>query len=435
MTKILHLVAGSLGGGAARGAAWLHNGLLAQGVESRILTSGPPVDDPTIFTLESGGRGKLKRMLRTELDRLAIGTLYREAKGRGVSAGLFGYNVMRSEHYDWAEILHLHWINQGAFNVAALHDCPKPIVWTLRDMWPMTGVCHYAIDCDGYKTGCGACPQLGSKARQDLSRFLARRKRKKLPANFQAVAISQWLATCAAESFVFGGRSIKTVPNCVDGQEFFPVPKSAARLALGLPNESQIVMFGNISHDTYKGADLAISALKRLTERNSKVQVLSVGGRNDLDIPGVVHHFGTLRDNVSMRLAYSAADIFLTASRAEAFGKMLVEAMACATPVVAFDSTGPRDIVVNKKTGYLAKPFCPDDLANGADWILRDLDRQQELARRSRARALECFNPNVVAKAYMDIYDKCLARQFAANKTSVDARLDTTVIQQRTELS
>ncbi|MEG3066598.1 glycosyltransferase [Acetomicrobium sp.] len=73
-------------------------------------------------------------------------------------------------------------------------------------------------------------------------------------------------------------------------------------------------------------------------------------------------NFGFLQDLISLRLLYSAADIFVAPSLMEAFGKTIAEAMACGTPVVAFDANGPKDIIDHEINGYLAKPFEPEDL-------------------------------------------------------------------------
>jgi hypothetical protein len=52
----------------------------------------------------------------------------------------------------------------------------KPIVWTFRDMWPMTGGCHYTLSCNNYKKTCGNCPQLNSNEKHDLSYFSQKKK-------------------------------------------------------------------------------------------------------------------------------------------------------------------------------------------------------------------------------------------------------------------
>jgi len=109
-------------------------------------------------------------------------------------------------------------------------------------------------------------------------------------------------------------------------------------------------------------------------------------------------------------LAYSAADVFVAPSRMDAFGKTLVEAMSCGTPVVCFDATGPKDIVEHHLTGYRATPFSPQDLAHGIQWVLvQPPDAYQALCRNARERAEQRFDSRVIARQYEALYREVLA--------------------------
>ena len=103
--------------------------------------------------------------------------------------------------------------------------------------------------------------------------------------------------------------------------------------------------------------------------------------------------------------------MFVAPSQIEPFGKTLVEAMSCGTPVVCFDATGPKDIVMQKVTGYKAKPFDPADLARGIEWVL-DLPEaeHQHLKRNARSRAIDCFDSTVIARRYLKLYKRVLAQ-------------------------
>ena len=69
------------------------------------------------------------------------------------------------------DILNLHWVSGGFVPIEALAQFQQPLVWTLHDMWPMTGGCHYSHGCDRYQKACGRCPQLDSHTDWDLSRW------------------------------------------------------------------------------------------------------------------------------------------------------------------------------------------------------------------------------------------------------------------------
>jgi len=114
---------------------------------------------------------------------------------------------------------------------------------------------------------------------------------------------------------------------------------------------------------------------------------------------------GKLTDTIALRLAYSAADVFVAPSRMDAFGKTLAESLACGTPVVCFDATGPKDIVKHKETGYKAVPFEPEELAAGINWVLTCSEVEYAaLSTASRKRAVEQFDSTVVARQYRELY-------------------------------
>src|SRR5690606_17796791 len=116
----------------------------------------------------------------------------------------------------------------------------KPVVWTMRDMWPMTGGCHYAMGCEKFTTGCGSCDQLGSTSDRDLSRFVLNRKRKYLPKSMKMIGISDWVTEQAKQSLLFRDYDVRTIHNNVDASEFFPLDKPLARQLLGLNTEKKI---------------------------------------------------------------------------------------------------------------------------------------------------------------------------------------------------
>ena len=170
--KILHIVAGNLNGGAARGAYWLHQALVELGVDSRILTNSVArITDERIYYTTSTKKGKLLSWIRAQIDS-DIQLIYPKRKRVIFSTGLVGFDFTKTNLYKESDVIHLHWINAGFVNIKHLSIINKPIVWTLRDMWPMTGGCHYTTGagCENFKFGCGNCKQLGSNIKYDLSR-------------------------------------------------------------------------------------------------------------------------------------------------------------------------------------------------------------------------------------------------------------------------
>jgi len=409
--NVLHLAAGNLSGGAARGALGLHRGLVEIGVESVLVNNGGShaTEDSHVVSLGCSPWGKAKWAIARRFGSLPI-RLYWKRQRRIFNTGLDGVDVTRLPAYENADIVHLHWVN-GLVRMGPLRKVKKPVVWTVRDMWPMTGGCHYAMGCENFKEGCGRCPQLRSSLRMDLSRAVVAYKQRALPANLQVVGISDWVSDVARSSQLFRNRSVRTISNSIDTKSFVPMNKVFARKALGLPLDSKIVLLGaqNIA-DFYKGFDLLIDAMCGVTGESFELVQFGSANSDQLEQLGRdVRSLGHLSDDASLRLAYSAADVFVAPSRMEAFGKTLVESMACGTPVVCFDATGPKDIVKHKVTGYKATPFDPFDLARGIKWTLsRTAEEMTFLQKASRDRAVKQFDVRVAALKYRELYQKLL---------------------------
>jgi glycosyltransferase involved in cell wall biosynthesis len=408
--KILHLVAGELNGGAARGAYWLHQALRDLGVESSILTNARDnLGDESVISLADSTISKAKFAMLYRMGQLPL-KLYRHRGTHFFSAGIDGVDVTRNRAYGSADLVNLHWIN-GLASTRSLGKIKKPLVWTLRDMWPMTGGCHQSLGCERYRIACGACPQLGSSRERDLTRMQMRRKRRSLPRHMHIVGISRWLSACARESALFRDYPITTIGNNVDTQTFRPIDKQLARRVLGLDEYRKVLLVGaqNVM-SPYKGFDLFLEALSKLDK--DFIQVLLFGQPTvaipeSLGIPS--NNLGFLADSIALRLAYSAADAFVAPSRADAFGKTLAEAMACGTPVVCFDATGPRDIVEHQITGYRAEPFSASDLARGIEYVLgQPPGEYQQMCDNSRMRAKDNFDSRIIAEKYIALYENIL---------------------------
>ena len=82
-----------------------------------------------------------------------------------VSIANTGEDISSNPLVKEADIIHLHWINQGFLslnNIKKIVELNKPIVWTMHDMWPCTGICHHAWDCNNFMDECAKCPFLNS---------------------------------------------------------------------------------------------------------------------------------------------------------------------------------------------------------------------------------------------------------------------------------
>ncbi|TKX50171.1 glycosyltransferase [Halorubrum sp. ASP121] len=392
-------------GGAGTATKRIYQGLRKIGVDANMLVDHKQGDDPLIHGPESTLR-KAYSMARPFIDRFPL-RLY------GGSDGVFSPNWLpedvnnRIDRLD-PDVIHLNWVGGGFLTPSTISSFDRPVVWRFPDMWPMTGGCHYARSCEGYKKSCGTCPELGSTSAWDLSRLtMARKSRAFSNTDITVVAPSNWLAECARESSLFQDSHIEVIPNGLDTDVFYPWDMKTARSTFQLNQEETIVLFGsvNATSDPRKGFDLLDNALNDIESENLRLVVF--GSSEPTDPPDLNYpttYTGYLHDNQSLAFLYSAADVMVVPSRYEGFGQTVSESMACGTPVVAFDATGPSDSVDHRKNGYLAEPYDPKDLARGINWVLEDQKRRSDLSKQARMKAKEEFSLEVAANRYKKVY-------------------------------
>jgi len=412
--KVLHLATHDIGEGAARGAYWLHSSLLAQGVDSSMLVARKSSDDPTVFGPEST-LAKFLIRVRGRLDGL-LTTRYRVDNFTMFSPSRIPTRVHSAvERFD-PDIVHLHWVCNGFLNPADIARIKSPIVWTMRDMWPFTGGCHYSQECDKYLQACGACPHLNSTREMDLSRRVWEFKRNAWSnREIHPIAISSWLADCAKRSSLFGRYPVQVIPNAIDETVFKPTEKTVARRAMDLPLDRKIVLFGSLGGTTYprKGFDHVLGACRILAARGWGDSTLLVVFGAEESQPaknlGMESRFlGRFEDDEALSLLYSAGDVMLVPSIQEAFGKTAIEAMGCGTPVVSFDTSGLKDIVDHRINGFRARCFEDEDLALGIEWILEDERRRVVLSKKCREKVSREFTLEKHSERYIRIYTDLL---------------------------
>lgn len=408
--NVLHIVAGDLNGGAARGAYWLHLALLKKNVNSYILTNSKNnLNSNKIHALSKNFISRLKFSFLTRVVEVLKLPYYKRDK-KIFSTGFDGIDITKHHLYKNADIINFHWIN-GLVNVNSMKSISKPIVWTIRDMWPMTGGCHYTfIACKKFEIKCGCCPYLNSEENQDLSYKILQNKIKNYPIkNLSIVGISKWISSQAKKSTVFKKSPIYTIGNCIDDRIFFPLNKLHAKKLLKLPLDKKIILVGSQNlKDFYKGFNLFLNSLKKIKTKN--FHILIFGKLKDTDIKNYSHtKLGFIDSNEKMRKIYSAADVYVSPSTLEAFGKTVAEAMACGTPAVIFDKIGSVDIVSHKIDGYIASNSNPDELANGVDWILNNKS-YKKIIRKSTKKIKDKFSFDKIAEKYKILYEKILKK-------------------------
>jgi glycosyltransferase involved in cell wall biosynthesis len=314
------------------------------------------------------------------------------------------------------DLINLHWVNYNYLQIEAIRKFQVPIVWTLHDMWPFTGGCHYSQGCDRFTQACGACPQLNSNVEQDLSSWIWQRKFKAWqPVNLTIVTPSRWLAERAKESSLFQDRRIEVIHNGLDTAVYHPINKQVARQKLNLPLDRPLILFGaiNATSAKRKGFHLLQAALSHLCQHHwsDRADVVIFGASSSEELPDLgfrTHCLGRLTDDASLALAYAAADVFVAPSLHENLPNTLVESIACGTPGVAFNIGGISDIIEHQKNGYLAQPYQTDDLARGIAWLLSS-EHYQQLCNHARQTAERKFTLEIQAQGYLSLFTEILS--------------------------
>lgn len=414
--KILMLSTFDARGGAAIAARRLHTGLRQLGVDSRMLVQEKGGDDPFV----TGPPTPLRRALsafRPMFDSLPL-RFYPERQRITFSSAMLPDRISREIDTMNPSIVHLHWIAAGFLRIETLAKLGRPLVWTLHDSWAFTGGCHLPFDCLRYREDCGACPTLGSSRQRDLSHRIWKRKRKAWESlDLTVIAPSTWMAECARSSSLFRNTRIEVIPNGLDMNRFRPINQGTARDILSLPRNRKLILFGGVhaASDPNKGFHYLTEALGELSTRGwgEKADVLVFGSPEPEKDPGFGmqgHYLGHVHDDVTLSLLYSAADVFVAPSIQETLCNTVMEAAACGTPSVAFATSGLINVIEHGKTGYLAKPFEPDDLARGIEWILTDNEQRRNLSTAARNKLVSEFALEQVAHHHAELYREILAR-------------------------
>ncbi len=308
------------------------------------------------------------------------------------------------------DLIHFHWITGGMMRIEELKDLNIPMFWSLHDMWAFTGGCHYTGSCVKYKTNCHSCPVLDSKASPDISSRIQKRKRKAYGnnKNLTVIGLSKWITKAAGDSSIFSDSTIVNLPNPIDTNIFSPVNKGEARKLLGLPKNKKLLLFGAMSatQDRRKGWPELRDALDKISDSFTELVIFG-SSADDYKYPLPVKFMGTLHDDLTLKVLYSACDVMVVPSRQENLANTIMESMACGLPVVGFDIGGNSDMINHKVNGYLAEPYSSDDLAFGINWVIEH-DSFEELSLDARATVLKKFESHKIASQYLDLYQSVI---------------------------
>jgi len=338
---------------------------------------------------------------------------YRQASGGFVSSPRWVRRTPIQKLGPLPGIVNLHWVARWLDLPSFLGSLPAglPLVWSIHDLIPFTGGCHYPGECDHFTHHCGECPQLKRPSRFDETyRFFGIKERCYSRVNLHLVGNSEWTTSQICRSGLAKyAKSIRTIHLGLDPEQYRPLDKPIARRALGIPDDRFVIGFAcSDFSDERKGARLLLEAVA--ASRQPATLLTFGSGRWPSSSNPAVLQLGVLQSSRLQNLFYSAVDVFVMPSRAETFGNTAMEAMACGSPVVAYAAGGLIDVVEHGKTGLLEPEIgSVSGLTRMLHWMSQHPTERQTMGVAARQRVIDHFTDVTMAQRYSKLYEELLA--------------------------
>lgn len=401
-------------GGASRAVRKLHDALVASGHDGRLVVadrSGNDYTDSPVSALQAAWDTALAyadgglSLLQRPADRAL----------RGVAT--FPTPLEKRLTKERPDVVNMHWVGLGTASVAQLGRimATHPTVWSLHDMWAMSGAEFYGEDTSTIRrnTGYTRANRPAGDTGVDIDRWVWERKARHFTTPAHIVTASRWMAGLVSDAELTRTWPVSVIPYSIDLDLFAPADNRATRKTLGLSADDKVVLFGANKGpaDPRKGWDLLVEALGRLWAEGQRFHLVVFGNpdrRQESTVPFPIKWLGNIGSDHQLADTYRLADLIAIPSRADNLPLTGLESQACGIPVVAFDTAGMPDVAVHRETGYLAQPFDTVDLAQGMSWILSDDNVRAKLSTAARNRAEKLWRPSTIATQYLQVYAQAI---------------------------
>lgn len=423
--KILHINTSDRGG-AAIAAIRLHLSLLQQGINSKLLTlNKSSTNIPAHYSYNQ----IYLNSCRSRFIKRIIGII-RKIKNNSMGRFEFKKEIMHAsrEKYSYfsfintdcditqlrifkeADIIHLHWVSNFIdYRFFFKTGNGKKIVWSLHDMNPFTGGCHYSGDCRGFNNSCYSCPQINKTSKPNLAGKALVEKVRNFKINKNdviIVALSTWLNEMSKQSLLFSDLKHAVVPNGLDIDIFKPLNKQFCRDVFKLPKNKKILLFiCNKIDNKRKGFDLLIESFGNIKKKDDIV--ICIAGEwasNVLSINDFPHiSLGNLQDERLMSMAYNAADVFVLPTRQDNLPNTALEALSCGIPVISFNVGGIKDIIKDGINGLLCPGISSESLSDTINIFLEE--KYNFNTANIREFAIKNYDSRIQAKAFINLYN------------------------------
>lgn len=324
-------------------------------------------------------------------------------------------SILEKTRPDIINVHNLHsaaWMGWGP-GLISIASKFAPIVWTLHDMWSITGRCGYNYECLKYLSGCDSeCPTWSEypvvKPNKIWNAWDEKKKVLNNAPNITAVAPSQWLAH-EAKRGLWSQKDVRRIPYGLPLKKFRLLDRICSRRQLGLPEKGLclLVAAADLS-ERRKGGDYLLHALENakiddyyiLTLGSGKIQIHPAGKE--------VYSLGFCDNIASIEYAYNAADLMIHAAPVDNFPNVVLESMACGTPVAGFPIGGVAEMIRNGETGWLAESVSGEALAAVVEEAVFHIREGRSLRQSCRADVEKLYPLELQAKRYIELFEELL---------------------------
>ncbi len=416
-------------GGAAKACLRLHEGLLKQQVNSRVLLKSKSQNLIETYHFQSLAKlSQLTKRLQDKAFRIALELKLAKPKKNVVDTqqdfttkrpqGLEHYSyptttfdITESSLYQEADIINLHWVADFLDWQSFFSKNTKPVVWTLHDQNPFLGGEHYAERFLGIDNNGFPIPREYTKREIEEEQKLRDIKRKALQKanNLYIVAPSCWLLESSQNSELFGRFPHYHIPYGFPTDIFRPYNKAFCREILGIPLNKTVLLFVADSVDNsrkgYMYLQKSLENISKIYQEN--IFLVAVGSKSNVNSQkNNILELGKIIDERIMSIAYNAADAFIIPSLEDNLPNTMIESILCGTPVLGFPTGGILDVIKNSENGYICDEISVLSLIKSIELFLDNpyIFDNQDIAQKAKQK----YSLQLQAESYTKLYKSLL---------------------------
>jgi glycosyltransferase involved in cell wall biosynthesis len=408
----------NLSGGAAKAMLRLNVAIQNLGIDSVIIRKNEIFKKaPSYNIIEKIKRKLITINIKDDWELEVLNNQLNSARTEGLemtSLPLSAFDLTKYPEYASADIIHLHWVSELLDWPTFFAKNRKPVVWTLHDKNPFSGIEHYDNRFSGIEKN--GEPELREKSNDEIQlsdRWLNLKREviKKRKCEIYVVSPSAWLLNESLKSDLFSEFPHSMIPYGLDETIFINRNREESRRFFNIPDDQLVLLFvaDNITNKR-KGLDYLLKAIDNV-KNEAKLIVYSIGNSNENNDKGGICALGRIEDEDTMAKAYSAADAFIIPSLEDNLPNTMIESLMCGTPVIGFPVGGIAETIEDGVNGYL----CDEISVNALEKTIKKYIENKNLFNREQISldARKKFSGDIQARAYLDLYKKILNNKMA----------------------